>query len=111
MQAALVLVSFGLGSHCEEILVPNDIPPCRKKRDKGGATAVKLSDERLGQPPKKREPSRWNLPLHQSTRRSRNLRTGAGRRSRKCAQSSTRQTRRSLKSGSGPRRHRRGFLS
>src|SRR5260370_23997772 len=44
---------------------------------------------------------RWSLPLHSSTRRSRNLGTGAGRRSRKCAKSFTRQTLRLSKSGSG----------
>src|SRR4051794_4647715 len=40
-------------------------------------------------------PSRWKLLLHSSTTGSRNLATGAGRCSRKCAASYTRQTRRS----------------
>jgi hypothetical protein len=38
MQAALLLVAFGLWSHCEGILIPNGIPPSRKNREKGGAT-------------------------------------------------------------------------
>ena len=42
-----------------------------------------------------------SLPLHESTRRSWNLGTGAGRCWRKCAKSYTRQTLRSSKSGSG----------
>jgi hypothetical protein len=38
MKAALLLVAFGLRSHVEGILISNDIPPSRKKREKGGAT-------------------------------------------------------------------------
>jgi hypothetical protein len=38
MQAALVLVAFGLGPHCKGIVVLNDVPPSRKNREKGGAT-------------------------------------------------------------------------
>ena len=56
-------------------------------------------------------PSRWNLPLHSSTRRSWNSGTGAGRRSRKCAKSYTRQTLRLSKSGSGSTRNRQGLPS
>src|SRR3984957_10792256 len=40
--------------------------------------------------------SRWNLPLRYSTRGSRNLATGAGRRSQKCAKSYTTQILRSV---------------
>src|ERR1700675_3987666 len=46
-------------------------------------------------------PSQWNLPLHTSTRESRNLATGAGRCSPKCAESYTTPTLQSSKSGSG----------
>ena len=38
MQAALVLVAFGLGPHCKGIVIPTDLPPSRKNREKGGAT-------------------------------------------------------------------------
>ena len=38
MLALFVLVTFGLGSHCEGILIPKGIPPSRKNREKGGAT-------------------------------------------------------------------------
>ena len=48
-----------------------------------------------------KKPFTRNLLLHSSTRESRNLATGAGRCSRRCAGSSTRQTLRSSKSGSG----------
>src|SRR5256885_17207031 len=53
----------------------------------------------------------WNLPLHRSMRRSKNLATGAGTRWRKRAQSYTRQILRSSKNGSGRRRHRQGLPS
>jgi hypothetical protein len=52
VQASLLLVAFGFRSHGKGILIPNDIPPSRKNREKDGATPkLGIQSERLGQPP------------------------------------------------------------
>ena len=62
MKAALLLVAFGLRSHVEGILVPNDIPPSRKKREKGGATPKLGIRLKRWASPQSKIGALWNAP-------------------------------------------------
>jgi hypothetical protein len=48
MQAALLLVAFGLRSHVEGILISNYIPPSRKNREKSPPWAESKGQPQIG---------------------------------------------------------------